>query len=146
MVWSLLYTLTRHAVGLTVLRLRGESAKDIELMVLRHEVMVPRRQVSRPSQHPAGRMLLAALSRRLRRDRWGVFFVTPATLLRWHRDLVARRWTYPRRRPGRPSVRRELRELVLRLATETQRGAIAGSRANSPAWGRRWRRARCGRS
>ena len=125
MVWSLLYTLTRHAVGLAVLRLRGQSAKDVELMVLRHEVMVLRRQVSRPALQPADRMLLAALSRRLPRDRWGIFFVTPATLLRWHRDLVARRWTYPRRRQGRPSVGRELRELVLRLAAE------------NPTWGHR---------
>jgi putative transposase len=124
-VWSLIYTLTRHALGLATLRLRGESAKDVELMVLRHEVMVLRRQVSRPALQPADRMLLAALSRRLHRDRWGVFFVTPATLLRWHRDLVARRWTYRHRRPGRPSVAREIRELVLRLAAE------------NPAWGHR---------
>jgi transposase InsO family protein len=124
MVWSLMYTLTRQALGLAVLRLRGESAKDVELMVLRHEVMVLRRQVSRPALQPADRMLLAAFSRRLHRDRWGVFFVTPATLLRWHREL-ARRWTYPHRRPGRPSVSRELRELVLRLAAE------------NPTWGHR---------
>jgi hypothetical protein len=125
MVWSLMYTLTRHALGLAVLRLRGGSAKDVELMVLRHEVMVLRRQVSRPALQPADRMLLAALSRRLPRGRWGVFLVTPATLLRWHRELVARRWTYPHRRPGRPSVPRELRELVLRLAAE------------NPTWGHR---------
>jgi transposase InsO family protein len=118
MVWSLLYTLTRHALGLATLRLRGESAKDVELMVLRHEVIVLRRQVSRPALQPADRMLLAALSRRLPRARWGVFFVTPATVLRWHRELVARRRTFVHRRQGRPSVRGELRELVLRLAAE----------------------------
>jgi transposase InsO family protein len=70
-------------------------------------------------------MLLAALSRRLPRARWGVFFVTPATVLRWHRELVARRWRFPQRRPGRPSVGRELRALVLRLAAE------------NPTWGHR---------
>jgi hypothetical protein len=118
-------TLTRHALGLATLRLRGESAKDVELMVLRHEVMVLRRQVSRPALQPADRMLLAALSRRLPRARWGVFFVTPATVLRWHRELVARRWTFPHRRQGRPSVGRELRALVLRLAAE------------NPTWGHR---------
>jgi transposase InsO family protein len=125
MVWSLLYTLTRHALGLAALRVRGESAKDVELMVLRHEVMVLRRQVSRPALQPADRMLLAALSRRLPRARWDVFFVTPATVLRWHRELVARRWTFPQRRQGRPSVRRQLRALVLRLAAE------------NPTWGHR---------
>jgi hypothetical protein len=66
--------------------------------------------------------LLAALSRLLPRDRWGAFFVTPATLLRWHRELVANRWTYPHRRPGRPATRREVRELVLRMAAE---GSVA---------------------
>jgi transposase InsO family protein len=125
MVCSLMYTLTRHALGLAMLRLRGESAKDVELMVLRHEVMVLRRQVSRPALQPADRMLLAALSRRLPRARWGAFFVTPGTILRWHRELVARRWTFPHRRQGRPSVGRELRALVLRLAAE------------NPTWGHR---------
>jgi hypothetical protein len=103
MVWSLLYTLTRHALGLATLRVRGESAKDVELMVLRHEVMVLRRQVCRPALQPADRMLLAALSRRLPRARWGVFFVTPATVLRWHRELVARRLDLSRA-PARPAI------------------------------------------
>ena len=70
-------------------------------------------------------MLLAACSRLLPRALWGTFFVTPATLLRWHRELVANKWTYSRRRPGRPSTRRELRDLVLRLAAE------------NPTWGHR---------
>jgi putative transposase len=63
-------------------------------------------------------VLLAALSRLLPRVSWEMFFVTPATLLRWHRDLIARRWTYKRRRPGRPSTRKDIREAVLRLARE----------------------------
>jgi putative transposase len=63
-------------------------------------------------------MVLAGLSRLLPRVRWAAFFVTPATLLRWHRTLIARRWTYPTRRPGRPPVMAELRELVLRLARD----------------------------
>jgi putative transposase len=108
MVWSLLYMLPRHTLGLVMLRLRGESAKDVELIVLRHEVMVLRRRLCRPALQPADRMLLGALSRRLPRARWGVFFVRPATVLRWHRELAARRWTYPHRRHGRPPVRREL--------------------------------------
>jgi hypothetical protein len=68
---------------------------------------------------------LAALSRMLPRARWSAFMVTPATLLRWHRDLIARRWTYPRKTPGRPRADREIRDLVLRLATE------------NPTWGHR---------
>jgi hypothetical protein len=70
-------------------------------------------------------VLLAALSRVLPRQRWAAFFVTPATLLRWHRELVAKRWTYPHRYPGRPSTRAEVRRLILRLAEQ------------NPGWGHR---------
>jgi hypothetical protein len=125
MAWSWIYGLTRGAVGLMAMRLRGDTAKDVELLVLGHEVAVLRRQVTRPALQPADRVFLAACSRLLPRARWSVFFVTPGTLLRWHRELVARRWTYPRNRPGRPSVHRQVRELVLRLAGE------------NPGWGHR---------
>jgi putative transposase len=81
------------------------------------QVAVLRRQVARPDLQPADRAVLAALSRLLPRPRWSAFFVTPATLLRWHRNLVARHWTYPRR-PGRPSVASEIQALVIRLAAE----------------------------
>jgi putative transposase len=120
-----MYLLTRRALQLVVLRARGDTAKDVELLVLRHQVAVLRRQVSRPSLEPADRVLLAALSRLLPRDRWGALFVTPATVLRWHRELVTSRWTYPHRRPGRPGTRREVRELILRMAAE------------NPTWGHR---------
>jgi hypothetical protein len=76
MIWSLMYTLTRRALGLMVLGVRGDTAKDVELLVLRHEVAVLRRQVARPALQPADRLLLAALSRRLPRQRWAAFFVT----------------------------------------------------------------------
>jgi len=118
MVWSLVYAFTRRSLDLMLLRLRGDAAKDVELLVLRHEIAVLRRQVPRPKFEPADRVLLAALSRLLPRPQWEAFLVTPGTLLRWHRELVRRRWTYPRRRPGRPSVRGEVRAIVLRMAAE----------------------------
>jgi putative transposase len=97
---------------------RDGGAKDVELLLLRHEVAVLRRQVHHPQLQPADRLVLAALSRLLPGARWSVFFVTPATLLRWHRHLVARHWTYPHRQPGRPPVDPIVRALVLRLALE----------------------------
>jgi len=129
---------------LVVFRLRGDRAKDVELLVLRHEVALLRRQVTRPALRPTDRMLLAACSRLLPRAHWGAFIVTPATLLRWHRELIANTWTHPHRRPGRPSTRREVRELILRLAAENPRGATGGSRANWSVWVTRSRPVRCG--
>ncbi len=94
-------------------------------LLLRHQLRVLERQVARPQLHASDRALLAAFSRALPRSAWSSFFVTPATLLRWHREVVARRWTYPHRRPGRPGTAAETRELVVRLARE------------NPAWGYR---------
>jgi putative transposase len=75
-------------------------------------------QVQRPKLEPAVRIVLAALSRLLPRSHWPIFLVTPATLLRWHRQLIARHWAYPHARPGRPPVAAQIRDLVLRLAAE----------------------------
>jgi putative transposase len=75
------------------------NADAVEIAVLRHQLAVLRRQVARPRYTPADRMVLAALAKILPRERWTVFLVTPATLLRWHRQLIARRWTYPRAGP-----------------------------------------------
>jgi putative transposase len=83
--------LTRSILSVMLLRVRGDAAKDIEILVLGHQLAVLRRQVNRPALQPADRVLLAALSRMLPRARWGVVMVTPVTLLRWHRDLVARK-------------------------------------------------------
>jgi len=73
------------------------DADVVEIAVLRHQLAVLRRQVPRPRYMPGDRLLLAALAKLLPRERWAVFLVTPATLLRWHRELIARRWTYPRK-------------------------------------------------
>jgi hypothetical protein len=87
-IFSLVYLLTRRLFELLVLRARTDASKDIEILVLRHEVNLLRRPVARPRPRPADRAVLAALSAVLLRVRWPVFFVPPKTLLRWHRELV----------------------------------------------------------
>lgn len=123
MLVSVLYLVVCRLLELLVLVVRGDRGKEFEILVLRHELSVLRRQSGRPRFEPHDRLLLTALSRVLPRRDWNVFPVRPETLLRWHRQLVARRWTYPHRRPGRPPIRRDVREWVLRLARE------------NPSWG-----------
>ena len=128
MLLSFAYRLVRRLFGLLAVLVRSELSKDIELLVLRHENQVLRRQLGgRLRWDHAGRLLLAALSRLVSRCRWpDVFPVTPATILRWHRNLIARKWDYAgRRRPGRPSAGTSVKALIVRLARE------------NPTWGHR---------
>src|ERR1700704_6451893 len=94
--------------------------KDVEIAVLRHQLAILKRQVPRPRYSDADRRLLSVLARLLPRERWGVFLVTPVTLLRWHRELVRRHWTQPHRHQ-RSALSHETVELVLRLARENRR-------------------------
>ena len=122
-VFRILY---RLLAGVARLAVRTGRSKDLEIIVLRHQLMVLRRQIDRPQLNDDDRGLLgviaAALPRRLR-DGW---IITPDMLLRWHRKRIARHWTQPQtRRPGRPPTASELRRLIVRLA------------ADNPTWGHR---------
>ena len=121
------YLLARCLLDCLVVRGRREMSKDAELLVLRHQNAVLRRQIGRVRYQPGDRLWLAALSRLIPRHRWAeAFAVTPATLLAWHRRLVARKWGYTsKQRPGRPSTAAAIRKFVVRIA------------ADNPAWGHR---------
>lgn len=127
---SLVYRVTMKLLSVPVLLLRRQVAMDAELLVLRHENAVLRRQLAGPVRYePADRLWFAALSSLIPRRRWAqVFPVTSGTVPAWHRRLVARRWDFSKRRsrPGRPPTTKATKELVLRLAAE------------NPRWGCRW--------
>jgi len=116
-IFSAVYLLVRCLLSCLMVLARREVSRDAELLVLRHDNAVPRRQIGRVRYQPGDRLWLA---------------VTPATLLAWHRRLVTRKWDYTsRRRPGRPSTTASIRKLVIRMATD------------NPSWGhRRARRTR----
>ena len=122
MLLSLVYLVLRVLLRVFVPEGRSESARDLEIIVLRHQLNVLRRQVKRPLLRPSDRVFLAAAARRLPRARWEHFLVTPKTLLRWHRELVRLKWArYRKRRVGRPPLPAEVRELIVRLAEENLR-------------------------
>jgi putative transposase len=118
----LVYLIFQQVLGLILLMARSASAKDVELLVLRHEVAVLRRTNPRPRMDWADRAIFAALVRRLPRALRVHRLVTPGTILRWHRRLVRQRWTYPNR-AGRPSINEAIAALVVRMATD------------NPSWG-----------
>jgi putative transposase len=121
MVFSFLYISVRALLGALVRSRRGLDVKDVELMVLRHELEILRRQFERPRLGAADMALLAAAAGHLPRSSQVPLLVTPRTLLRWHRALVRRKWRQPSGRRGRPRLSAEARELVLRLARENPR-------------------------
>jgi len=124
---KIVYLLTCRVLGLAVLVFRGDRAKDAELLVLRHENAVLRRHAGRVRYEPGDRAWFAAVARLLPRRHWtGIFPVTPATLLAWHRKLAGRKYdTSKRRKPGRPPTVPGIARLVVRLARE------------NPLWGHR---------
>ena len=118
MLYALLYAIVRRVLRLSVI----SSDAEAEVLVLPHQLAVLRRQIKRPKLRQKDKLFLAAMSKILPRERWAVFIVKPATLLRWHRDLVRRKWTYRRMRArGRPAIDAKIAGLILRLARENPR-------------------------
>jgi putative transposase len=122
---TLIYRMFTKLLGWMVLRARSDTAKEIEILVLRHQLAVLQRRMPRPRMSWTDRAMIAALVRLLPAARRSGLLVTPSTILSWHRHLVARRWTTPRGRPGRPAIPAGVRALIVRLATE------------NPTWGYR---------
>lgn len=116
------YACLRFLVDLIAIR-QPQAERDAELLMLRHELSVLRRSVKKPRLRMWDRMILSALAMRLPRSTWGALIVRPETLLGWHRALIRRKWAAysRRRRPGRPRMPEECRQLILRLAKENPR-------------------------
>jgi len=121
----LIYRMFAKLLGWVVLRIRSDTTKDIEILVLRHQLAVLQRRTPRPRMSWADRAMIAVLAQLLPARRRLGLIVTPSTILRWHRQLLARHWTNPPVRPGRPAIPAGVRTLALRLATE------------NPTWGYR---------
>jgi putative transposase len=123
---KLIYLMFAKLLSWMVLHVRSDTAKDIEILVLRHQLAVLQRQrTPRPRISWSDRAMIAALGRLLPTRRRRGFLVTPATILRWHRQLVRRRWTTRSVRAGRPAIPAGVRAVIVRLANE------------NPTWGYR---------
>jgi putative transposase len=120
-LFAFAYLLLRWLFQL-VTRSSNDLTRDVEVVVLRHQLKVLKRQVSKPRLRRRDRLFMAAMSRALPRARWSSFVVTPQTLLRWHRELVRRKWTYERISVGgRPPITDEVRELIVRMGRDNPR-------------------------
>ena len=146
MVISFGYLVLRQVLQLIVLGMRGERAKEVEILVLRHQVAVLRRQVKRLDLEPSDRAVLSTLSRLLPRPRWTTFMVTPATLLRWYRNLIAANGPTPDAGRDARRSRQQSGSWCCAWRRRIRAGAIAGSRVNWWGWVTGWRPAPCGPS
>src|SRR3990172_1657010 len=119
---AFLIYLIAHGFGRMFRWNRSDCAKDLEILVLRHQLKILGRRSKRPLLTTPDRALLAAVARMLPRERWSSFLVSPRTLLRWHRELVKKKWTYGKtKKPGRPPIDPEVTALILRMARENPR-------------------------
>ncbi len=122
MLFALVYLLLRHVVRLIAGSSSDQMNTEVELLAVRHQLMVLKRQFGRPQLRRRDRVFMAAISRVLPRTRWSWFLVSPQTLLRWHRELVRRKWTFLRRSAGgRPPIPDEVQDLILRMGRENPR-------------------------
>jgi hypothetical protein len=119
MLFSLSYMVLR--VIFRVAPPGDQRDREVEMLVLRHQVLVLKRRAGRPKLRRRDRLFLAAAANILPKDRWSCFIITPATLLRWHREPVRRRWTYRRARTGPPPLDPEICQLIVRMAEENPR-------------------------
>lgn len=144
----LIYQLACQLFRWLALLARSSASKDVEILMLRHQFGVAQRIQPRPQFSWSDRAVMAALLRMVNKQQRArlVLLFTPRSVLRWHTRLVARKWTYPRRNPGRPSKPGALRHLVLRLARENPGGGTAGSTANCSTWDARSAHQPSGRS
>jgi putative transposase len=137
-LYSLLYELLRLLIEILIVRGRGDAQLRAEVLALRHQLGVLERQVGRPRWQATDRLLLAAISRALPRPAWRSLLPSPETLLRWHREVVRRRWAAYGRRPRRqrPVLHSELHDLIVKLAEQNPRWGyrrIQG-RVGGPVW------------